>query len=172
MKTYILAAFLLFGWFAGVRAQENAMAVKVKEQAMKMHLAMVAGDFKTYVHFVHPAVVRQAGGEEAMEKGVAGATASMKERGMSFGKYSLGEVSKIWKGGPEFQCTVFNELEIKVSGMTIVSKSTLVAISGDGGKNWTFVDNTGRSMASVRRLLPNLNPAIVFADSDMKMNKN
>ncbi len=162
-KLFGVLFFFGLGVLAASRvvAQGSELGPRVKEQAQKMAAALVAGDYKTFAHYTNPAVKKLAGGDEAFAKGLEQAMQSMKAGGVSIGKSTIGDASPILKYGTELQCTIPQETIVLAKDAKILSKSTLIAISVDGGKNWTFVDTTKKDMAAIRQLLPHLNAGIV-----------
>jgi hypothetical protein len=158
------------GTSAPAAAQGDGLAPRVKAQAQKMAAALVKGDYPTFVHFMNPAIIRMIGGEAAMKKQMATLDSTMKKQGATFGKIVIGDATKIVSSGKELQCTVSQESEILAKGGSMKTKSTLIAISADGGKTWTFLDTVNKDLTAVRQLLPNLNPAISFPPSQRVLN--
>lgn len=167
MTRKLFFTLLFIGLLPAVRlaAQGGDASARVKAQAQKMASALVKADYATFCHYMNPAVLKMVGGEAAMTKQVSTMIESMKKQGMSFGNVSIGEPSKLLASGKELQCTIPQESEVKVQDKKVVSKSTLIAISADGGKSWTFLDTNNKDLAAVRKLLPNLSPAISFPPS-------
>jgi hypothetical protein len=156
---------LLLGLTVTVRSAAQAgspAGVAVKEQAQCMASALAAGDYKTFARYNNPAVKQLAGGEEGLARTMEKVMGQMKAQGMSFSKVTIGEPSAMLKSGAEWQCTIPQATEIKMQGGRVGTKSTLIAISTDGGKNWTFVDTSNKDLAMIRKLLPHLNPGIVI----------
>ena len=61
----------------------------------------------------------------------------------------------------ELQATVQQTLEIIVPGGIITNSSSLIALSGDEGKSWHFMDATTGDLAKIRTLFPNLSTDLV-----------
>jgi hypothetical protein len=99
---------------------------------------------------------------ELLSKGAS----DMKGHGMSFSKVSFDEPSKIVKSSNELQATIAQHTEIKLSQGKIVSTSTLLAISSNNGKDWRFIDTSNKDMATLKKALPNLSPAIVIPPTE------
>jgi hypothetical protein len=134
----------------------------VKEQATKMVQALIRGDYKTFVHYTYPGLVKMSGGSDQLEAQLSKIMNQMKEGGVVVTGASFGAISKVVTSGKELQCTVEQHTEMKVPDGKIINTTTLIALSGDGGKNWTFVDTNNKDIATVRKLLPGLSNEIVI----------
>lgn len=165
--TLIVATNLLTAF-----AQVPDAAKNLKQQAEKAGNSMVHGDYKMLAKYTYPPIVKMMGGAENMEAAVQKLMANMKAQGVTFNKVSFGEPSKIMKSGKELQSTIPQHLEMQVKDSKLVNTSTLIAISGDNGANWTFVDTSNKDMATIKKLLPNLSPAISIppAQGPVKVN--
>jgi len=40
--------------------------------------------------------------------------------------------------------------------------STLLAFSSDNGRTWTFMDTSNKDMATIRKMLPEVNPSLTL----------
>ena len=47
-------------------------------------------------------------------------------------------------------------------GGKISTSSTLIGISDDKGKTWTFIDAAGKDLATLRKVIPNLSDKLVI----------
>ncbi len=120
------------------------------------------GDYKVCVHYAYPEIIKLIGGENKMVAALAKITDDMKLKDMVFNSITFGEVSKIVKNGNELRCTVPQQIEIKLPGGRVVRTATLIAISTDGGNDWTFVDTSNKEISMIRKLLPHLSSAILI----------
>ncbi|MBS1747380.1 MAG: hypothetical protein JST21_14525 [Bacteroidetes bacterium] len=125
-----------------------------------MSTAFLASDYTTFAKYTYPKIVEMMGGANNMAEVLTKTTANMKAQGMSFSNITFGEPSAIIKSGNELQCTIPQHIELKLTQGRLVNTSTLIAISTDNGKNWTFVDTSNKDMATLRKALPNLSSAI------------
>ncbi|HMH21166.1 MAG TPA: hypothetical protein VK563_05300 [Puia sp.] len=145
-----------------MHADQSNLAETVKQQAEVMGQAFMKGDYKTFAHYTYPQIIRMMGGEKVLTTQLVKITNNMKEQGMTFSSIGFGDVSKIEKKNGQLQCTIPQHTTIKVPTGRAVSTSTLIAISTDAGKSWTFVDTSNKDIATIRKLLPDLSPAIVI----------
>jgi len=61
------------------------------------------------------------------------------------------------------QATLSETLEIKVPGGTLITKSTLIALSTDSGETWYFIDTSNNSLEKIRTQLPNISENLVLS---------
>ncbi len=135
-------------------------SVILKQQAETMVHALLDKDYEKFSQFTYPGLIELIGGKEkfiqVIEKGMSLVTIS---------KVSIGEPSKILTVGTELQATIPETLEIRVEDSEpkgiLVDKSTLIAVSKDGGKNWYFMDTSTNGLDKLRVQFPNLSPDLV-----------
>ncbi|MBS1748195.1 MAG: hypothetical protein JST21_18705 [Bacteroidetes bacterium] len=143
--------------------QTKDASQSLKQDANKMSAAFLASDYTTFAKYTYPAILQMMGGTNNMSEVLSKTTANMKAQGMSFSNITFGEPSAIVKSGNELQCTIPQHTEIKLSaGGRIIATSTLIAISTDNGKSWTFIDTSNKDMATLHKALPNLSSAITI----------
>jgi hypothetical protein len=129
----------------------------VKRQASILALAVTNGDYKTLVDHMYPRLVEMMGGKEKM---LALATKSMdqlKTQGITFENASVGSPGKFYKAGAEIHCIVPETLTLKLPSGHAVSHSSLLAISSDGGKNWSFIDLNQGTIDAIPQIFPYFN---------------
>jgi hypothetical protein len=86
----------------------------------------------------------------------------MKAQGFAFEKISIGSPGKFYKAGTEIHCLIPETLVMKTSKGRMAAKSNLLAISKDGGKNWSFLDLNQSTINSVKTLFPNFNNNLII----------
>ncbi len=148
--------------FFPITANQNRLPEMVKRQANIMGQAFIKGDYKVFLHYIYPGIIKLMGGETKMVAVFAKVADDMKLKDMVFNSIAFGEVSKIVKRGNELQCIIPQYIEIKLPGGRIVSTSSLIAISTDEGNDWDFVDTSNKDISTIKRLLPQLSNAIII----------
>jgi len=133
----------------------------VKDQAGKMAQALIRGDYKTFVHYTYPGIVKMSGGPDQLAAQLKTVMNQMKAGGVVVTGVSFGAASKVVTSGKELQCTLEQHTAMNAPDGKIISTTTLICLSEDGGKNWTFVDTSNKDMATIRQLLPYLSSQIV-----------
>jgi hypothetical protein len=139
-----------------------AQPYPVKQQAQEMGNALVRKDYKTFVEFSFPKILKEMGGKEKMAESIAKQMQGLESAGSRIISISAGDPAAFIKAGKELQTTIQQQMTIKVKEGKIVSKTTLIAISQDNGKHWYFVDAGERDLAAIRKTLPNLSKALVI----------
>jgi hypothetical protein len=153
---------IIFGLkVAGQSLDKQRPALNVEAQAAKMGMAFVRNDYKVFALYIYPEVMRMMGGQAKLIASLTNLNAEMKTKGMRFSGITFGDASTILKIGTELQCTLPQHTEIKTPNGRAVSTSTLIGISVDGGKAWTFVDTSNKDISTIRKILPHLSSAIV-----------
>ncbi|RXK83244.1 hypothetical protein [Filimonas effusa] len=160
MKSFSLTSIFLLVLFTASFGQVKDAAANLKQQAANMGKALISGDLKTFVLYTYPSIVKSMGGAPKMIEVVKKGIDEMKEKGINFEKVTFGEPAQMVMYGKEWQTTIAQHIEIKMPEGILQNTSTLIAISSDNGVNWTFVDASGKDITSLRKILPNLNPAI------------
>jgi hypothetical protein len=134
----------------------------VKDQATKMGQALIRGDYKTFVHYTYPGIVKMAGGPDQLATQLSTVMSQMKSGGVVVTGVRFGAVSKVITSGKELQCTLEQHTAMNVPDGKIINTTTLICLSEDGGKTWTFVDTSNKDMATIRKVLPGLSNEIVI----------
>lgn len=134
--------------------------VVVKQQATMMAQSMVKGDYKTLINYTYPKAVQLAGGKEKMINLIATGVQQMKKAGITFESVTVGEPGKFYKAGNEIHCLLPENLVMSSPKGRMAMHSHLLAVSGDGGKKWSFLDMNNSTADKVQQLIPNFNPAL------------
>ncbi|MBC7383424.1 MAG: hypothetical protein H7296_10620 [Bacteroidia bacterium] len=167
MKNILITSILVFVMACSGEPGNNTASERVKvikEQASAMGGILVRKDYSAFVKCTYPKIVELMGGEkkmiDIMEKGAM----EMEKEGSAFLETKIGEPSVVIKAGNQLQCTVPITLEMKVPHGHLTNHSTLIAISEDDGKSWYFVDNSGKSLEVMRKVLPELSAQLIIPE--------
>jgi hypothetical protein len=144
---------------ASLFAQDTTI---LKRQANIVAKALLNSDFKTVIVHTYPKAVELAGGKEKLLQIMSNGINQMKAQGFAFEKVSIGSPGKFYKAGTEIHCLVPETLIMKTSKGRMSAKSNLLAISNDGGKNWSFLDLNKGTISSVKNLFPNFNNNLII----------
>lgn len=136
--------------------------VKLKSTAELLAKATVASDFKTVVKYTYPKVVKAMGGPDkiiaVMNKGFQ----DMKSQGAAFKDAIIGEPGQILTGRTEFYSVVPLKLIMESNGEKFYTTSSLLAISADKGKNWTFIDAGNMTKAQLKQFFPEVYTKLII----------
>lgn len=161
MKLALKIALLLI-FPAAAFAQDPAI---VKRQAEVVAKALLNSDFKTVIAHTYPKAINNLGGgkEKTLQMMTTGIN-QMKAQGLSFEKVTIGQPGKFYKAGAEIHCLVSEQIIMKTAKGRMAATSNLLAISNDGGKNWTFLDMNRNSINAVTQLFPNFNHNLIIPE--------
>jgi len=160
MRTFLKLTLLLLFPFA-LQAQNT---VSLKKQGYIAANAVVSGDYKTVVDYMYPKAVNMSGGKAKMVSVLTQTMSQMKAQGITFEKATLGTPGKFYKAGSEIHCLVPESITMKSPNGTMLISSNLLAISADGGKNWSFLDVNKSTIPKLSKLFPKFNPALKIPD--------
>jgi hypothetical protein len=167
MKHILSITFILFYLTTCVsQIKTPDYSTKVKEEAEIMGQLLLKKDYDSFIKFNYPKLIEMMGGKEKMVEKLSKEFKKMNEDGFDFISMTFGNPSEIISINKELQCTLPQNIEMKVPGGRIVSQSTLIAISTNGGKNWCFIDPSGKDIQAIKRLFSNLSEKLVIPQQD------
>ncbi|MDO3645239.1 hypothetical protein [Mucilaginibacter sp. L3T2-6] len=146
----------------GTVTDKSSVYSRVREQANAMGQAFLRGDYDTFAGYLYPVIINSMGGKEQIAATLRKTVSNLKANGASFSNITVDNPSKIIKAHSELQCTLQQHTTIKTRDSKIVTTSTLIAMSENGGKDWFFIDTSNKAEKDIRKALPNLNQAIVI----------
>lgn len=165
MKYLAVIAFALFLGACSNKSKTNTTSNSVenlKAQAQKMREALLKQDFADFTQFTYPEIVKKMGGKDKMVAIMENGGRQMEASGSKFLDATFGEPSNFITAGNELQCTLPQTIEMKVPKGRYITKSTMIAISQDGGNKWYFMDTGGKDIEELNRALPNLSTELVI----------
>jgi hypothetical protein len=121
------------------------VSATIKDQAGKCSKALLSGDFATVAVYAHKRVVDVMGGKETMIETLKRGYEGMRPKGVTLEDVTIGEPGKSRKIGEWLVALVPQVILIKSADGRFEQASHILAISEDGGKNWTFVDVNNRA---------------------------
>ena len=160
----LFISFLTFFLFFTACNGQSDYSKVIKEQAETMGQFLLKKDFGSFCKYTYPKIIGMMGGRKKMIETMDKETQKMLSEGTDFISVTLGEPSKITTIGNELQCTVPQTVEMKVPNGRLEAQSTLIAISIDKGKNWYFVDTSGKDIQTMKKILPNLSGELVIPE--------
>jgi hypothetical protein len=166
MKIFFSSLLLLQVVFVlpiAVSAQANPSAIK--SAAIAMGNALVKKNSEQFLSFMHPSMIKLAGGKEKLRV-ISDSALKVFEQ---FG----GKVSRITYGNPAEIISYKKTLQSVISQTTTLSSfigdaelsSSLIAISNDKGKTWTFIDTNMFGIKEIKAAMPDISPALVIPKS-------
>ena len=161
MSARVAACVLLLACSSFATADDAEVKKAAKAQAEAAQGALLKGDYDKFAGFTHPKILEAAGGRKKMIEKIAVETKKMNADGVAFKSVVIGDPSDPIKGTNGFYVAVPQALEITVPGGRLLTKGTLVGVSTDNGKTWTFADAApGRD--ALRKFFPDLPDALML----------
>ena len=156
----ILFSTVLFLISWNLQAQNLGTTIKV--QAMDMGSAFIKNDFSTFVKYMHPEIIAFAGGKDQMKIKMDSAYSAMKQFGVTFKRY--------WIGNPDKIITYKNQMQAVIPQITtlvtpfgeMTAETAMIVVSNDKGKNWWFIDTNVYRAEKLKEVLPDLSPQLVI----------
>jgi|694.fasta_scaffold09996_6 hypothetical protein len=143
-----------------VSAQANPSAIK--SAAISMGNALVKKNSDQFLSYMHPSMIKLAGGKEKLRVISDSALRVFEQFG--------GKVSRITYGNPAEIISYKKTLQSVISQTTTLSSfigdaelsSSLIAISNDNGKSWTFIDTNMFGVDKIKSAMPDISPSLVI----------
>ena len=168
---YFLTFFLLFSNYSSINAQidQATLTPVILNKANQMAILFQSGNYEEYVKYIHPLIVKAAGGEAKMVELLKKQKDQLRRKNVSISKIVFNSPSGVVMSNKELQCTISQNTEMKAAKGRVVTNTTLIAFSLDNGKNWKFVDTSNMDIATVRKLIPNLSAKITLPPKQKPM---
>ncbi|WP_423148632.1 hypothetical protein [Rubrolithibacter danxiaensis] len=131
---------------------------EIKKQAQIIITATKNSDFETVISKTHPSLVAKLGGKEQMLVVIKEGMEKLASESIKIDTAVLGEPGEIFQAGEELHCLVPEVIVLGSPMGKLVSQSHLLAISGDEGLTWAFLD-VGETITddNIIELIPNFN---------------
>jgi hypothetical protein len=155
---------IVFFWFSigSLVAHGQNLATTIKVQAMDMGSAFMKNDFASFSKYMHPNIIAFAGGKEKMKSKMDSAAITMKNFGINFKRYWIGNPSEIINYKNQLQSVLPVSTTIKTPLGEVIAETSMIVISMDNGKNWYFIDTNVYKVDKLKNVLPDISPKLVI----------
>lgn len=140
---------------------QDSFKNNIKKEAEIMSNLMVNKKYDDFLKYMHPSLITMMGGKEKVldifKQGLPDGT-TIKSVKISYPSDTV-------KVNNQIQCTLKEEIEMKVKGGKLIAISTLVGLSDDDGKTWYFLDANSKSLETLKTAFPNLSSRLIFVES-------
>lgn len=144
-----------------VRADDIDVKKIAKAKAQEVLTAVTKGEFEKLADLTHPKAIELFGGKEKMIAAMTKLREGIEAKGGTFKSGKVSEPSDPIKMGKQLYILVPCEEEVAIPKARVITKSSLVGVSEDGGKTWVFVATpVGRD--KIKEILPNLPESLVI----------
>lgn len=147
--------------------EPKTLSTKSENQAPEIHRAIsladevanstVAGEFEKVIEFIHPALVKMAGGKDKYLDYLKKKRKNAEESGIYFVGVKTGSPSFIYRKMNKYYIIIPTLYSVKTTKGKIQTHDFLFGISKDGGANWLFDDGEiHKDLAFLPRVFPDL----------------
>ncbi|ULQ56545.1 hypothetical protein KJS94_17985 [Flavihumibacter rivuli] len=107
---------------------------------MEMAKALLNKDYKNFARYMHPKLIKAAGGEQTLMQRMDSTNQLARQLGAEIKKILIGNPEKIHLYNQQLQCILPQTITLSSPMGTIELETSLIAISDDKGNNWHFLD--------------------------------
>ena len=165
MKTLLLFLFVIFSTILSAQTSDQ----NLNSQLNLMKKYFLSENYNEFSNYVYPRVYEMAGGKENMIQTTKSTVNKMKNDGFKFINMNYSSPSKFIKKGKELQITLTQELLMETPKGKILGSYSLIGVSIDKGKNWKFIDTSGKDKKTMLKYFPNLSSEIVIIPKTQKI---
>ena len=146
-----------------VSAQQHQSAIK--QAAMEMGNALVKKDGERFLSYMHPSMIRLAGGKSQLRVMADSAFKVVEQIGGKVSRISFGNPSQVLQYRNTLQAVVSQQMFVTTLLGNAELSSSLIAISADKGKTWTFIDTNLFNVSQIKSAMPDISPELVIPKS-------
>ena len=146
-----------------VSAQQHQSAIK--QAAMEMGNALVKKDGDRFLSYMHPSMIRLAGGKSQLRVLADSAFKVVEQIGGKVSRISFGNPSQVLQYRNTLQAVVSQQMLVTTLLGNAELSSSLIAISADKGKTWTFIDTNLFNVSQIKSAMPDISPELVIPKS-------
>jgi hypothetical protein len=163
MKQFITVLFSLAFLLSKAQVKTDSLLYPVVEmQGNAMAKLLLAKDYKAFIKYTYPPVVKMSGGETKLVALITKSFKELQDQGYTLTSILVGKPTAIIHFGNKLQCTVTQVVEMKTTKGRLVSVASLIGHSDNNGKNWTFIDTHGADLKTLRKSIPGLSPQLII----------
>ena len=143
-----------------VSAQANSSAIKTA--AITMGNALVKKNSEQFLSYMHPSMIKLAGGKEKLRVISDSALKVFEQFGGKLSRISYGNPAEIIPYKKTLQSVITQTTTLNSFIGDAELSSSLIAISNDNGKSWTFIDTNMFGIKEIKTAMPDISPALVI----------
>jgi hypothetical protein len=156
-----LVAWAVLAAAARSEAADDPGAGRARAQAQQMYEAFVGGDMDGFVQYMHPRVIRLAGGKGKIISMMKNLMAEMRSNGLVIRGASVAAAQQIVRPRAGVaQAILPMDLLVDGNGKRYRQPSFLLGLSSDGGQTWKFADTGQIGGDAIRKVFPECSPSL------------
>jgi hypothetical protein len=125
-------------------------------QAKQLEDALSRKDYGKVIDLTYPKVIEVAGGRDKMLTETTREVQSMEAEGVTIISSSYGSPKQFVTDASGIYALIPVVSKVKATDGVFQTEGCLIAVSTDGGQNWTFVDASGKDQTELKKVLPNI----------------
>ena len=157
---FVFTLILAVNCFLAVSAQQHQSAIK--QAAMEMGNALVKKDGELFLSYMHPSMIRLAGGKTQLRLMADSAFKVVEQVGGRVSRISFGNPSPVLQFKNTLQAVISQQMFLTTLLGNAELSSALIAISADTGKTWTFIDTNLFNISQIKSAMPDISPELVI----------
>lgn len=143
----------------------TATAVRDAKEAARrdgaaMYVALHDGDLERFASYTYPGLVKLFGGKLKMIATIEKARPNLEAKGLRMESAEVGAVTQFVETNGQLQVMLPLNQVVTVPEGEIHLSGSLLGISDDRGKTWTFIDAEKLTSENVRLVLPTYDPRL------------
>ena len=123
-------------------------------RAKELEDALSRKDYGKVVDLTYPKLVEYAGGREKLLTAMTNELKTMEAEGVEIISSTSSAPSQFVHEANGIYAVVPITSKFKARDGVFQVEGSLIAISTDGGQNWTFVDSTGKDQTELKKVIP------------------
>lgn len=152
--------WLLVFTFSFVYGLSQTSNVNLNRDLLGMKNAFAAKKFDVFANYLYPKSFDMVGGKTQAVNMLKMMSAQLDKQNVKIGRITHEKPGKMLKYKNEWQTTLEEVSEMQTPKGKHTTKSVMIAISPDAGKNWKFINTMGQAKDQILKLYPNLSPQL------------
>jgi len=134
------------------RVTDSIATINLRMSAERMMKFYADTNYHEYVKYLHPKVLKVAGGTDQIIQLLRTGNAGMRADGFVLSDINMGTPSTIVTTATEMQVIIPQIIEFKTSQGRLITTGYLLGISSDKGKTWRFADTAGKTLEQMKQV--------------------
>lgn len=159
---YIFSGTVCIFFITVVFAQKHTKEIMRDGNAMVQ--AFGAGNYDKLLDYTYPGIFEVYGDRESFKELIELTMNGFKEQGLKIDSVYVQNPGAEFTAGTQLHSTLTQFLTLTFDGGYVKTESTLLAVSENKGKDWTFID-VQQLLPEIKAILfPDFNEALVFPE--------
>lgn len=157
MKNFLIALFLLSALNTSAQTDTSHLIKNIRVAMDGMQHSFLKSDWNGFVNYMHPDLIKLAGGKEKLTQGIKSQMSSMGNG--TIDTIGSGNVLQIVNHKGQWQCIVESFLQMTIDSRTVTVISGNIGVSDDG-QSWKFIRVSTGKEGNIVQMFPSLSPQL------------